>query len=109
MSAAKMYKDKFTNDRRLAWTRSVCQARYRKEEWTLTFAEFCQFWRTEDRFQKRGRTAEDLVLVRRDDSLPWSKENCAIITRFDQLNLARARQTGKDTEEYFKQAIWYGQ
>lgn len=107
--AVKMYKDKFTNDRRLAWIRSVCQARYRGEDWDLTFAEFCQFWSTESRFKQRGRSSENLVLVRRDDFEPWSRSNCVIITREQQLLLAHARRYGKPTEQYFKDAICYGQ
>lgn len=109
MPALKMYKDKFTNDRRLAWIRSVCQARYRKEDWDLTFAEFCQFWNTETRFRQRGRSVEALVLVRIDDFEPWNRNNCAILKREQQLSLAHARRYGKATEEYFKDAIRYGQ
>ena len=105
----KMYKDKFTNDRRLAWVRSVCQARYRKEDWELTFSEFCQFWNTEQRFHRRGRSINSLVLVRIDDFDPWNRNNCVIITRAQQLLLATARRYGKDTEQYFKDAICYGQ
>lgn len=105
----RMYKDKFTNDRRLAWVRSVCQARYRKEDWDLTFAEFCVFWNTEQRFRRRGRATDALVMVRYDDFDPWNRDNCVIITRAQQLLLASARRCGKPTEQYFKDAICYGQ
>jgi hypothetical protein len=108
-SNKKMYGDKFTNDRRLAWVRSVCQARYRGEVWNLTFAEFCRFWPTEEQFHRRGRKPEDLVLTRWDNRGSWSRSNCCIITRYNQLQVSRCLQLGRDPEEFFKDAIWYGQ
>lgn len=107
MAVGKMYADKFTNDRRLAWVRSKSQARFRGEQWDLTFAEFCQFWNTEDKFRQRGRSPENLVLTRRDNTGSWDRNNCCIITRESQLMVSRYNQLGKDPEEFFKDAIYY--
>jgi hypothetical protein len=103
------YPDDFTKRRRLAFLRSRCQAKYRNEAWSMTFEEWCEFWRTEQRFDQRGRKIDHLTLVRINESKPWSPSNCAIITRLNQLLLARARQVEKPTDEYFIGALVYGQ
>ena len=103
----KRIKDPFTHARNLAFQRSACQARYRNEEWQLTFEEFCHFWNNEALWAQRGRKVEALVLTRWDTEKPWNTKNCCIITRGDQLLAKIERYWGNDDSEYFKDAIWY--
>jgi hypothetical protein len=104
-----IYPDEFTKRRRLAYIRSRAQAKYRNEDWELTFEDWCHFWNTEKLFNQRGRKINDLTMVRFEESEPWSTANCVIITRLNQLSLARARQLDKPTGEYFIGALVYGQ
>lgn len=100
-------KDPFDHARNLAYIRSCCQAKYRGEQWDLTFEEFCNFWHSWDLWEERGRAEQDLVLTRYDVELPWNTSNCCIITRGDQLRAKIERRHGRDDRQFFKGAIWY--
>lgn len=104
----KMYKDDFTNERRLAWVRFVSQCRFRDELCTLTFSEFCQFWNTQKLWSQRGRRTTDLVLTRYDPDLPWDTKNCCIMTRHSQLDIRNKRRFNQQFEHLYKEAIAYG-
>jgi hypothetical protein len=104
----KMYKDDFTNERRLAWVRHNSQCRYRDEVCTLTFSEFCQFWHSTELWDKRGRAPDDLVLTRFDHTLPWNRDNCCIITRYRQLNIRNKRRYELPYLHLYEDAIVYG-
>lgn len=106
MTAKKLYPDDFTNQRRLAWIRSKCQAQYRQEQWNLSFDEFCAIWSTPELFVQRGRGRNDLVLVRYHNNQAWSLANCRIITRHNQLKILSAIKTRRDYNEYLKDPIW---
>lgn len=101
--------DRFSTERRLAWVRGRAQAEYRGEDWRITWADFCVFWPTEERWQQRGRHTEALVLSRFDYEKPWTRKNCCIITRYQHLCASRARRAGKDMNQYYKGALTYGQ
>ena len=103
----KKLKDPFTHARNLAFHRSLCQAKFRGEEWNLTFEEFCHFWNDKQLWDQRGRKVTALVLTRFDTEKPWDRHNCCIITRGDQLRSKIERHWGNDDTEYFKDAIWY--
>jgi len=109
MAAALYPGDKFTTDRRLAWVRSRSQAWFRYEDWELTFEEYCTFFNSINRFYSRSRKSDGLVLTRLDSKKPWSKENCCIITRINQLRANRAAMAGQNDREFYKDAIFYGQ
>jgi hypothetical protein len=107
MGKHKMFDNKFTNDRRLAWVRSKAQAEFRGELWNLSWEEFCHFWSNEELWKRRGRHNEDLVLTRYDIDGVWDRTNCCIITRYDHLRSKIDRKLNRDVSEYFKDAIWY--
>ena len=104
----KMYADDFTNERRKAWVRSRAQAWFRKEEWTLTFSEFCVFWNTPELWAKRGRSSDSWVLTRRDPLAAWSRTNCCLLNRRVHLQSQRALGHGEALDEFFEAAIYYG-
>lgn len=61
------------------YSRARAQARYRGEAWTLTPQEYMQLWR--DSGAQPGRSHGTACMVRKDTSLPWSKDNCEIRRR----------------------------
>lgn len=67
------------HERYIAYGRAKCQAVWRDEGWELTFEQYEELWR--DRWHLRGRTKDTLCLSRRDYDLPWSLDNCEVITR----------------------------
>lgn len=103
----KMYKDDFTNARRLAWVRSKSQAIYRGEVWNLTFSEFCKIWSTEELWRQRGRSANNLVLTRYDPDLPWEPFNLCLISRALHLAIKNARTHQQPYLHLYETAIPY--
>lgn len=107
MARPKLYTDDFTNERRLGWVRFLAQCRYRNETVDLTFEQYCHFWRDPQQWQRRGRNPDDLVLTRFDPNKSWSKTNCCIISRRNQLNIRNYRKFNKDVQEYYAEALIY--
>lgn len=96
MGRPHLYLDEFERERRLVFSRSRAQARFRGEIWELSFEEFCEFWNSEFLWVQRGRQPDCLVLSRFDKNLPWKTQNCSITTRLEQLQiLGRSRQGRK--------------
>ena len=102
-------KDPLTHARNLAFVRSRAQAKFRGEDWDLTFDEFCHFWSTRQLWAKRGRRIDALILTRRDNEKAWNRNNCCIITRYNQLKAKIELYYGRDDSEYYMDAIWYKQ
>lgn len=76
--------DPITHDKYYAWLKHKAQAKYRKEEYHLTWEEWQNIW-TPDIWMQRGRASDDLCLGRLDHLGPWSVDNCHIITRKEHL------------------------
>jgi hypothetical protein len=93
-----LYSDPFDQVRHRPFIVSQCQARFRYEEWQLTFEEFCTLW-TPSRWAMRGRGPNDLVLVRDNPDLPWRMDNVSVITRSEQLSRQRRTGTGRYIKE----------
>lgn len=85
----------FDRDRFYAWHKHRSQANFRKEDYALTFIQWCEFWPNEELWEQRGRERTALVLVRIDPELAWCPDNCEIITRYEQLLRSTARKQGK--------------
>jgi hypothetical protein len=84
------YRERWTWEQRLSWTPEQLktrrawlvhrsQARYRKEEYSLTWQDYEQAWG--DRFSQKGRTQSDLTLVRIDPEKPWQLDNVKTMIR----------------------------
>ncbi len=101
--------DNFSHERRLSFSRSRAQARFRGEVWELTWEDYKTFWNTEERWNKRGRAPGNLVLTRFNETKPWSKDNSCIITRDQQHVIRGLRTRGLDASDCYKDAIYYGQ
>jgi hypothetical protein len=85
------------HEKHQAYLRARAQWNFRCEANTLTIDEFMEIW-TDDLWLMRGRNPDDLCMVRRDNELAWSRENCVIISRYEHLCRGkRPRRTpGKD-------------
>jgi len=80
-------------------------ARLRGIEWLLTAEEWCDFWRTDNRWERRGKTRGCLVMGRKGDVGPYSVENIYCTTVEDnaaavrkerkRAGLAKARAEGR--------------
>jgi hypothetical protein len=92
--AGRKYKDLFDHERHWAYLRMRAQANFRNEEFELTQDEFFEFW-TAELWPQRGRKPEDLCMVRDDVEKPWSKSNCLIVSRYQQLCRGKKMQKFK--------------
>jgi hypothetical protein len=79
------------HDKYYVWMRARNAARFRGEDWQLTFEEFENFW-TSDLWEWRGsRTRNGLMLCRIDHSGPWSTDNCEIMNRSQLMKNVKNR------------------
>lgn len=68
-----------------AWHKHRSQARYRREPYELTYADWRLLWQDPAQWAQRGRARDAVVLTRRDTTEPWSRDNVEIISRLEQL------------------------
>ena len=89
-------KDSFDIDRYKVYRQAEYQARYRGEEWEITFDQWCQIWRDKNTWAQRGRGVDDLSMTRRDPTRPWSYDNVMVLSRLDQIRLRNSRYWGTE-------------
>lgn len=82
-------------DKRLSWQRCRCQAKFRGEEWDLSYEEYCELWPNE-LWENRGRKGDSYVLSRENNNKPWNYDNCVIIFRRNQLTINGKKNGKKD-------------
>lgn len=80
----------------LPWLRAKAQARFRDEDWQLTFEEFYELWK--DHWPKRGRAVDALCMSRMDFDAEWSVANCRIVDRADHLKRQGEYRRSKNAE-----------
>ena len=74
--------------------RARAQARFRREEWTITEQEYIEMWRKDDRYLKKGRTRESLCLTMQNSSLGWHVDNVEFITRIEHFRQCNQSKNG---------------
>lgn len=67
------------------------QARFRSEDWTLTWEEWLQLW-PHELWDQRGMAADQLVMTRKDHGGAWSFDNVHIVPRAQQLKERNSRR-----------------
>lgn len=72
-------------EQRLAYCRMRAQAKFRDEEFTLTWTEFQDIWLPI--WDHRGSKADCVCLSRIDMEGPWSIDNIHVITREEHFKL----------------------
>lgn len=90
--------DPVRHSKYIPWLRARGQARFRGEEYPMTFEEFCDLW-TDQLWSQRGRGSESLGMTRRDLDGPWTVENCVIVTRREQVAAANRWRTERKNNE----------
>lgn len=82
--------DPIDHDKYYAWQKHHAQARFRKEEYALTWEDWQQLW-PHELFVQRGRMPDDLSLIRIDPSQPWCMSNVEVVTRREHLRTQKDR------------------
>jgi len=72
------------HDKYYAWLKHRAQARYRHEDYELSWADWCELW-TPELWPQRGKQSYSMCLQRKDIWGPWSLDNCEVVTRLEQL------------------------
>jgi hypothetical protein len=63
-----------------AYLKHQAQARFRKEDYTLTFEDWESLWTTE-RWLQRGRKIDNLCLQQKEPGDGWHLNNVEVVTR----------------------------
>lgn len=79
--------DPLTREKYYAYSKHKAQAKYRKEEYDLTWEDWQSMW-TDELFLKRGRGREDLCMQKINPDDAWSLYNVEIVTRIEHLQRA---------------------
>jgi hypothetical protein len=77
---------------RRAYSRMRAQAKFRREEFILTWQEFYDMWAPV--WEHRGRALEQLCLSRIDWEGEWSIDNVQIITREEHFKIQGRQSQG---------------
>ena len=70
---------------RFKYCQMKAQAKFRKEEFTLTWDEFQAMWA--GKWHLRGRESNSLCMTRSDWDGPWDSTNTIIVERLEHLRL----------------------
>jgi hypothetical protein len=81
-------------DRRYAWMKHKAQAKFRNEEHTISYEEWCELW-TVELFLLRGRRAQDYCMYKQDIELGWHADNVTVGVRQEYLNRAREYRSAR--------------
>lgn len=96
-------KDPFDIDRYRVYKQAEYQARYRGEEWQISFREWCQIWQDPLTWSRRGRGVEDLSMTRRNPVKPWTLKNVMVLSRLDQIRLRNSRTWGTELKHEIRE------
>lgn len=88
-----IHKDPLKHEMHHPWQARRAQAKFRGEEWDLSFDEFYELWKND--WYNRGRQRDNVCMSRKDSSLPWNKDNTIIVVRYDHLVEQAKASTGK--------------
>lgn len=83
--------DPVRHDKYYAYLKHRSQAKFRKEDYTLTWEEWESLW-TNERWAERGRTIESLCLQQIDLGEGWHFDNVEIVTRRQHFKIAKERR-----------------
>lgn len=81
-------------DIKYAFLKHRAQAKYRKEEYTLTVEQWCELW-TIDKWLCRGRAVNDLCLMMLDPTEGWHINNIEIVERIVYLERSKEYRSNK--------------
>jgi hypothetical protein len=91
-------KDPVLHKMYIPFLKAKSQTDYRVREgiavgnWAMTFEEFTAAWG--DLWELRGRRSEDFAMTRIDFEADWTADNIVVVTRAEQLKMAREFREG---------------
>lgn len=91
MARSRRFPDEFQNELFKCWHKHRQQALWRGEQYELSVEDFFDFW-PKELWDKRGRGRNSLCMIRVNDKVAWSKSNCKIVTRLEQLRKTNKRR-----------------
>ncbi len=77
--------DPLTREKYYAWLKHRSQARYRNEDYSITWEEWQSLW-SDDDFLKRGRSPDKLCLLKIDIEQGWHLNNVRVCLRKEQFD-----------------------
>lgn len=85
---------------RRSFARSRCQARFRGQQWDITFEQYRALWEENNNYLRKGRTNEKLCFCRKDISKGWTLNNVEIENNFivKHRNTKQAWSTKNETK-----------
>jgi hypothetical protein len=95
------FQDPIQHDLYYGFLKHRAQARFRKELYALTWAQWQRIW-TPTLWAKRGRGPRSLRLVQLNPLKGWSFKNCAVVehaTHMSEITLARLHTNPTHTKE----------
>lgn len=75
--------DEYKHQMYQPWMLARVQARFRGEEYLLSFEEYYDIWK--DHWSQRGRASEQFCMTRYDHDGPWHVDNVRLLTRKEWL------------------------
>lgn len=75
--------DEFKHSMYWPWQKTKAQAKFRGEDYSLTFDEYYELWK--DDWHNKGRKADNICMTRRDPAGGWHKDNVELVTRQEHL------------------------
>ena len=85
------------HDKYYAWMKHRAQAKFRKEEHTITLDEWMDLW-TDEAFLQRGRSKDSLCLQQKDVGKGWHLNNVEIVSRLTHLKRAKEYRDNKNEQ-----------
>jgi hypothetical protein len=58
-----------------------CQAKFRNEDWSISWEHYRTSWLDNDNFRLRGRLIDDVIFSRIDPEKSWTDENSGCMKR----------------------------
>ena len=97
------FADDFQHELFNSWHKHRQQALFREEGYNLKPEEWMEFW-TPEMWARRGRSRDSVCLVRIDETKSWSKKNCVLMSRLDQLRRTNAKRKQQGPYMAFKRS-----
>ena len=82
-------------DKYYGFLRHRAQAKYRKEDYQLTFEQFESLWSNDDWF-RRGKAIDKLCMSQINYDIGWVEGNVEVITRGEQLRRPKKERVSDD-------------
>ena len=79
--------DEIEHDKYYAWLKHRCQAKYRGEDYSLTWEQWQTLW-PNDKWFERGRSKHSLCLIQIDRAAGWHYNNVEVVERVEYLKRA---------------------